>query len=462
MNIVINKFVECTCPLCDTSANSDSGYFARAFSDPKLLPTTSEAMTDTLGFCLRHGTSLLSQERLLSGDVVVQVLHDAIPRIMMLLNEKYLLETRVQQTLFGADHACPACTHANRAVGRHAASLARQFSSAEDQAGLNQPTALCVGHFQILSADFTAEQRLDELTHYADHLEHAARTMKMLLRTLDETDVCPIDNAAATLNRALGLVAGRPMFELPSLDARFADSLELCPTLVEAISLPEVCPLCIETARARQRWLQNAQKAAEFDDDAWLIFPTCPEHVWTVARLGEPRLTTAVVARALSVALRYFRQQIQILIQAAELREEEARIKAEGPEFWAAYKRKRAQRKTPGPKTPPHRLAKCPGCERIDIALDRATDSLLDLLHKKAERKAFSEGYGLCMKHFAHVYLMAPKGIVRSMLAEDQQRRLAALSCSIGNTDREIQENEVAQLRDISVKQALRRFCGFM
>jgi hypothetical protein len=66
----------------------------------------------------------------------------------------------------------------------------------------------------------------------------------------------------------------------------------------------------------------------------------------------------------------------------------------------------------------------CPGCERLFVAEAHAGVRLIDLLHAKKHRDAFEHGYGLCMKHFAQVYLIAPKGVIRSTLLLDQDRRL--------------------------------------
>ncbi len=460
VNPVACDLRKCACPLCQTSADSDTGYFARAFGEPRLFAATGEAMSDALGFCPRHGASLLSQESWSDG--VAHVLRDAIPRLALMLNEDYLREPHVQQALFGADSACPACTYANRAVGRQAASLARQLSGAEDQAGLGLADALCFGHFQMLAGNLAPEPRLAALAGYAEHLQQTARKMKALLRRDGETDPWALEDAAEALNRALGLVAGRPMFESLSTDGTLADAMSECPTLVEAIALPDVCPLCVETERARKRWLLNVQRAADFDLDAWLFFPTCPEHLWAVARLETPGLTAVVVAHTLSVAVRYARSQIYALVRAAELREAEARIKAEGPEVWAAHKRKRTRQKTEGPKIPVPRLARCSGCERIEIAAERTTGNLLDMLHEKKYRDAFGRGYGLCLKHFARAYRIAPRGRVRSLLAEDQQRKLADFSRSLDETKCGMSEGDGIVRWNAPWMAAFHRFCGFI
>ncbi len=459
MNATETGFGECACPVCETFSNSDAGYFARAFGDPRRRAATGEAMTDALGYCPGHGASLLVQEQLSDG--VAHVFRDALPRYALLLNEEYLREAQVQQILFAAGSACPACTYVSRAAGRHAASLARQFSGAANQAGFGQLDALCVGHFQRFAADLAPTPRLAALARYADNLQYLAAAMKALYRTAPETDAWPFQDGLATLHRVLGVTAGRPPTGPLSTDGGLAFALEHCPTLVDAITFRQACPICIETARARQRWLQNVQAAANFEQDAWLFFPTCSEHIWTVADLDEPKLTAAVVSRALSVTRRYLRQQTQILVRSAEQKEEQARIKAEGPEVWAAYKRKRAKQRVSDERLAAPRPPKCPGCERIEIAEIGAAGRLIDLLHQKKHRNAFSRCYGLCMKHFAQTYLLAPKGLVRSMLAEDQRNRLAEFARSLDEGEHGTHEHETGDCLHAPWRVGLGRFCGF-
>jgi hypothetical protein len=453
------RFDPCACPVCETSANSDSRYFARAFGDSRHYAATSEAVSDALGFCPRHGATLLSQDDLAGG--IVRVLRDAIPHLMLLLNEEFLHEAQVQQILFGAGRMCPACTFVNRAAGRRMASLARQVSGAVDQTEFRPLDTLCVGHFQALAADLPPEPHLAALTRYADNLEQVATKLKMLIRTARGSDDWQCEDTASAIRDGLGHIAGRSGLESLLSDEALASILEQCPTLVDGIAFPDACSFCIEEERARQRWLQNVQLASAYKQDAWLLLPTCPQHVRAVARIGEPKLTSVAVSHALSLALRYYHQQIQILVRDAELKAEEAKVRAEGFDAWAAYKQKRDINKTKGRKIGTPRLAKCRGCEQINLAVDGATGDLLDLLQRRKYRNAFSRGYGLCMKHFARVYLVAPKGVVRSMLAEVQKDRLAEFARSLDETARGRRENETIRLRVASWRTALRRFCGF-
>lgn len=465
MNIQPSESGACTCPLCQTAAKCDTGYFERPFDDPDIFAGTSEAISETLGFCPRHGASLLSRDPLFGG--VVEVIHDAIPRLRMLLNEKYLQRHQVQKILFGTDGACPECTYTNRALGRQAANLARQTINAADGTGLGQAATLCVRHFQMYAANLPLVPRLAALVGYADRLEQVAREMQTLLAAACETGMCSQDDTAQTLGSGLCLIAGRSALAPISSDCVLDDVLMSCPSLSEAIALPDVCSLCVEAERARRRWLQKVQRGADFAQDAWLFFPTCAEHIGAIARLGEIRLTADVVARALDISLRNVHAQIQMVNKAVRLMEEEAQIKAEGPEVWLAYKRKRTYRKRPGDKTegpiaPPARTEKCPACEWTEIAAENATGKLLNLLHEKKHRDAFGHGYGLCLKHFARVYLIAHKGVVRTMLAEDMQRRLAGFAQELDELEIGLPESEMTPRQVVSLITSLRRFCNCM
>lgn len=448
---------ECTCPLCETDRISDTGYFARSYSDPDLRAASSEAISETLGFCARHGAILLAQERL--SVEFIQMLHAAIPRLMLLLHEKYLQKYPVQQILFGTDGACPACSYANRGSGRQAANLARQiFNAGEmDELELERAHALCIRHFRMFEANLAFEPRLAALGSYTDHLEQVSQKIKALLRSTHETHNWPHGDATAILHGALGLVAEW------SIDISPADALLHYPSLDDALALPHVCPLCVEAGCARQRWLRKVQRSVGFDEDAWLILPTCPEHIGALARLGEPVLTSSAVSRALNIALRHNHKQIQTLAGIARQREEEARIRAEGPEVWAAYKRKQTYRKRALQNTeklaaPAGRMARCPACEWDEIALEHATGELLDLLHEKRHRSAFGRGYGLCLKHFARVYLVAPKGTIRTLLADDMQQRLAGLAQGFDALERAMPQREMIIRQDVALLRSLQRF----
>jgi len=448
------EIAECACPVCETFAHSEAEYFGRAFGDSRRFTATSEAVTDTLGFCARHGATLLSQEHLLRG--IVHVFRDVLPRLVPLLLEEYIHEDRVQQVFFGASSACPACAYGDRAAARHTGRLVRQFSGGRNQAERAPLDSLCIRHFQMLAGALKPEIRMTALSRYLRILDHAARATKKLLRSRLELDALPLEHGAAGLHSTLELIGGRSVPEPCHDGDALAEALQRCPTLAEAIAYPNVCPVCLELSRARRRWIHDVPLAAEFKQIGWLFFPTCPEHLWTVIRLGDSKLTGTVITHALQVEIGHIRQQIQALVRAAEIEEELAREAA-------AFARSgtRSKRKTEIQKPITVRPAQCPACERLAIVEDYATGSMLELLRQRKHRNAFHRGYGLCMKHFAQVYLIAPKGVLRSILAEGQRDRLGGFASMLDEMLRALPEHETTVMGEAPWGMALHRFCGF-
>lgn len=442
----------CTCPVCETAANGGADYFARAFGDARRFAATAEAVVDALGFCPRHGAALLAQEGLSRG--IVRVFRKVVPELMPLLREEHVRVEKYQQMFFAARTACPACAHEERIVGRHIARLARQFSPAPE--ALSVMDELCAAHAQHLAEALKAAPRLRALAHYVDGMDEAARAMDEL-RAEGDRDA----DREAKLAHALRLVAGRSLPEPTHDDDALAEALQRCPTLAAGLGDAQACPLCIERARARQRWLQHVPRSARHAQDAWLFYPTCPEHVAAAAQLGDPDLTAAVATRALHAVGRQLRQQVLVLAREADIRAAAAAARA-------AQRYKYARTRVP---KPPHLLTpkpaapqavKCPWCERLGIAEAHARVRFLDLLENDRHRSAYAQGYGLCMKHFAEVYVIAPRGAVRSVLAETQRDRLALFARLLDAVVHRHAEGEPAVSEAAPWRLELQRFCGFI
>lgn len=443
------------CPVCETAASGSASYFAKAFGESRHFAATSEAITDAFGFCPQHGAALLAQEGLSRG--LVRVFRQVIPEVAPLLVVKHIRAERYQRAFFAARTSCPACAYADRMVARHIARLARQLSSAPDQT-MQHLDALCVSHMRLLADELRVKLRLAVLAHTVDNLDDLADAMNGIRSLECEAVAAPRHDEFATRLRALNRVAGRAAPEPDPETGELAAALQHYPTLAASLACENACPLCIERARARQRWRHNVPVSSRHAQDAWLFFPTCPEHIATIAQLGYPDLTDAVAAHALHLVRGQLRQTVLILIREAELRAAAAAARA-------AQRYKYAKQKTP---KPPHLLtpkptapqpAKCAWCERLGIAEAHARIKFLDLLEKEKHRAAFARGYGLCMKHFAEVYMLAPKGVVRSTLAENQRDRLAGFASMLDAAATGQAKTEHPQTAPWQLE--LQRFCGF-
>ena len=291
------------------------------------------------------------------------------------------------------------------------------------------------------------------LTRFAEALEIAARALDRLSPATALHQAAPSERLA--LDHALSMAAGPPARATPAPEAPLAEAMQTCPGFAQALGCANACPMCLEVERARQRWLAAVPLAAAHNLDGWLFFPTCPEHVSTVAKLGDTALTSAVCAHALHVGTEHLHQQLRVLARAAET---EAELAAARIARWGWRPRRR---KSDPPRSPPPRLVRCAACERLAIAELQATGKLLRLLRGEQHRQAFQGGYGLCMKHHAQAYLLSPKGTVRSLLAEDQRRRLSELLCWLEDETRTLARDRPVAAPEREYRLAVRRFCGF-
>jgi len=443
-----------SCQVCRTSAVADHEYFSRAFGESRRFAATSEAVADALGFCPQHGAALLSQAHL--SREIVSVFRAVIPRLMPMLEEKYIYEEQVQRIFFAAGNRCPACAYCNRVAARQAGHLAREFSGMEGKAGTRHLETLCVAHFKTFMAELETPTRLAALKQYVNILNSAARAIAKAHQpgTIPNGDL--LEGESSTCPRALAQIAGEPG---PGADHRaiaIGDTLQQYPTLSESIAHANGCPLCLEVERARRRWTSEISIAAKLNLGRWLFFPACPGHIRDVVRIGDPELIAAVTAHALHVAAEHFRQQALALERADELRKEQAMAPIVR---WG----RRRRRKQSEPSFPtPLRPTRCPACERLGVAQESAIGSLLELLRKEKLRSAFNRGYGLCMKHFAQAYLISPKGVIRSMLAEDQRNRLADFALMLDEMAKVSPENGSMAGGIVAWPLALQRFCGFI
>jgi len=440
------------CEVCQL-AESTSAYFKMAFADPHHLAATSEGIADTLGFCQRHGAELLGCA--LPERATAEVFARVADLVMPLLEPSRFGEEKFQQVYFSAAWACPACAFERRAAGRHAARLVRQHFDADQRNPFSNSPQLCVDHFQLLARTLKPESRMPALALQCDTLDLAARALDRLssgtLRTAMTAGTEP------ALKRALALVGAARGGPSASPSAALAAALQACDTFEQALGWDGACPVCVEVERARQRWLLAVPLAVAHELDDWLFLPTCAEHVAIVAEHSDIALTARVTAHALRVASEQIHQQLRVLVRAAQTEQELAAARI------ARWGRRSRRRNAVPPKAPAPKLVRCAACERLAIAQLQATNRLLRLLQQGRQRELFQAGWGLCMKHHAQAYLMAPKGVVRTLLAADQARRLSEFLRQLKEpaTPATPVRTEAGHAPMLGYVAELRRFCGF-
>lgn len=390
------------CPICAAQACNDGDYFARAFGDEVQRDAVIEALADSLGFCPRHGRFLA--ERDAYAESARQVLLGVVRRTLPLLAAGRLHDEQVQRVLFPALHACPACRFDGQRTARHAGRIARGLEPAD-------PASLCLTHFRLMARELEPGLRLAETIAYLGILEPQIDALEN-----DEEHRAPILPTAGT-GADPGEPAGTPR--------------------------RDTCPVCIEVAAAERRWLGAVRHAAHLGHEGWLSFPTCARHIREVMAMDEPIVTDAVVRHALENANEQLKSDAELLLAA--ISQEEATLRS-----WRRRRRKKSGEAAPRPA---RRADHCRGCQRIEVARDHAIGRLLGRLQAGRHWEAMREGYGLCMKHFASAFLIAPKGGIRALLAEVQSQRLLELEAGLAG-DRMI-------LGEPAWRAALRRFGGF-
>lgn len=437
--------------MCETAVDSTPAYFKRAFGEPHHFAATSEGIADALGFCPRHGADLLTREALRSA--TAQVFAQVVPRVLPLLDDGRFGDEKFQQVYFSAPHACPACGYSHRNAARQAAELGKSTVWPAGPKDVPPEPILCNAHFQLMARALKPERRMPALGAHADRLDHAVRAVEDLLKAGLPAEPSPAGPPA--LAAALGLVSCPDDRRGATVPTLLSDALQSCADFDQAIVHPGACPVCVEVERARQRWLAAVPLAVAHGLDDWLFLPTCAEHVELAAGLGNAAVTVTVAAHALRVAAEQAHHQLRALVRAAESEAEQAAARI------VRWGRRPRRRKSEPPRPPPPKIVRCAACERLAVAELHATGRLLRWLQGSRHRQAFAQGYGLCMKHHAQAYLLSPKGVIRSVLADDQARRLHELMRWLKDEQDNLAQNQPCSAPDEAYVLALRRFCGF-
>lgn len=380
------------CAICDAMEGTVGDYVAHVLSEPRHLQLSVETTVDSIGFCARHGVRIA---KLQGGSIAIRAfLERAVSGILALLDGCPGGEDRLRDLLFAASGACPACSFEGR---RLTPLLARHARLARSSGGRLAP-ALCLRHFHAL----VSQSGLDELPRWA----------AMEAECLSAAAAALEHGMPDTLTATARLIAGP-----------CAASSQM-PT-------SEVCSVCDAMTAARNRWLILLRDSLRTDAAPEMLLPLCGEHIWLCHSIGQTQLSERATRYALEIAVRRLRQA------AAKLEEEERRLEREKTSVWyrarsPAYllgQRRRIVTDMP----------RCPACERIAIARDRAVFNMLEELPARRGRDT-EQVRGLCMKHFAYSRVVAPAGGVRHSLTQAQVEALRTLEKDLETSGPELNE----------------------
>ncbi|WP_224078685.1 hypothetical protein [Cupriavidus laharis] len=400
------------CHLCLAASQAGGDYFRRAFHGQAQMLGTGEAIADSLGYCARHAARLSRIPSLASP--VATVFGRGVVLVQRLLDEAFFHEDIFQRMVFGAGTACPACRYERQRV-------AREFTKMGGDAALASAAShdgMCFHHQLAIGRTMTPHAQTDWLAGCGRWLGREADRLTLVLGT--ETAPAGSSPCRSLVSRLVGDQvrrmrcddAGRgtisPVGEAMS-SAGMAD----------LIGHPDACPLCRWQDAATRRWLDDVTLALRFGEGGWLVFPTCAVHMALVLELEMPGLEMAMARHALDASGVRLQQDIDSVESCLAPPAASARRRLPR----ARWLPRQAAPRRKGDAKP----ARCPGCERGAVALDRAASTLLALLQESRWRQVFAAGHGLCMKHFAFVFPLAADGVVRTWLAADQRARLDRL-----------------------------------
>lgn len=185
---------------------------------------------------------------------------------------------------------------------------------------------------------------------------------------------------------------------------------------------PSTCVVCAAMAAAEARWLDDVGEGARLGTDVWIVFPTCGRHRACCAALDP------MVANATSAHVR--EREIEGLTRGIErvAYDNAARDEARRSVF---YRRQSAGWILGRQRRMMTERLSCPGCERLIVAREKATNALVARL-RSAPEEAEGAVRSLCLKHFAVTWLLLAPGEARARLAALEAAELDAIAHRYG------------------------------
>ncbi len=376
------------CPICARLAADEQNYFFWLLYENYSEPEVLNQFCSSLGFCAAHAGRLATQTTRTDS---VAFLHSHILRHALQAigaEKKTGLRRRVRGLV--ARRTCPACASRSASASSFAWFLAKALERNDGVKLYGQPGLLCMSHLGLVAR--VAEPRVLERI-----LQVQLSALQSAARSLGGESQAAERELPAAIDAALVPAAGAR-----SLDSRFdveqgkssAPSRNPLEDFARLLPQNDSCPVCAEMSRARFEWIGWLSRAVEKEENCQDLLARCAAHVWVCASQGEARLRVRTATNALEAAT----AKIQLAYDAGwGKRPREKRTS----NFW---RRLLGSGDATGlAREILQRPERCPLCLRIDVAEERASSLLRDLLAFRKHRDAFEEGHGLCVKHLAAI-----------------------------------------------------------
>ena len=435
------------CPVCLESRESDDKYFFWFLNESYGFPHVLVELADAFGFCAAHGHRLNACAK--DADAIAFA-HGHVTRLTLdLLSQAAGDEQRLRRSALIEPHACPACASMERVSERVLFFLDRLL---EDPAGAElygNPGLLCFPHFQSFAQRLRSPALFQRLLSL--HLDAMTRAGHALAAYPEAADAFP-----AVLDLAVGGYPGQMILPAIDIESVAGERRDTIGDFAAQLDRDDACPVCVEVRRAWRDWIAWLERTVSGDQNLEDVLPTCREHVWACVRHGSPALATAAVRNALMAALRSAHNGHRALTPAPSSRRD----------GWMARLRRVTQGSGRRFREARQAVAypiRCPVCERLATARDRATHLLFALLLEQRQRTAFEAGHGLCLKHFSHALSLRPPPAVQTVLIETETAKLALLRWELEEALRKrawSARPEPGGSERTAWQRALRRFSG--
>ena len=413
------------CPVCDQLRDHETDFqfwlLAERYHQREML----DALTDSLGFCVDHGAFLAESSR---SNSPMTSAHEILSRRVRAQFEA----DEIDQTAWASLGQCPACASFDSAADRTVSFLAHALETNADDYG--NPGIACFPHFRSLAMTVSPELFRDLL----EIQDRQIRTVRETVQSMTEPTTTTADGTLPPdLKTALQVTVGHDIKSsaLPPPDVDPTASRDPVGDFSDLLDAGRGCPICLEVGRAWQAWLAWLIQADE-PERLHDVLPTCREHVWECVRYVDTSLAIAIADTASDQVLNRLTRARQNLpdIDSESRSDSFASISfSDIPlQFVNRFRGDRTKRAREALRRP----IRCPVCDRLETARDRAVELLFVLLEQSRHQRAFENGYGLCLHHCSYALAQDPSPEIAELIRTVEAAKVARLQWELREAQR--------------------------
>jgi hypothetical protein len=384
------------CPVCARTAGADERWLDRFLDGGYLERNVMRSIAESGGFCAFHAARITEIGQSATVALIyLDLIEYCLPRFAA-----RRLSRGGPSPVFPMPDACAACAHQQEVERRECFFLALLIRTHGSRC-YGAPALVCMRHLPFL-LEYLEERSIGDVL--AHHLGVAAALK-------------PKNAADAILRLILGPAHPTADPPAPLPDSGCTDIPDPVRRMRHRLCALPSCPICAEVMDARSEWLAWLASASEKGRKVSDVLPLCRDHVSQAHTVGGSALAPALAAVVLGEA----KQRLGFAANsAAACRGSRRLLDRIGGALGAAPGRHAALASL-------RRGRECPLCVRGHEAGERALSLLAALVESVGGRRAFENGYGLCVRHAARAMVMPDAAGFGEFVAETMHARLALL-----------------------------------